>query len=428
MPIRFTKKFKKFKKCKKYKKTISKRGGGGCGMWGPFELSNYGVFGGCGFDIEPRKPDYEYVSDQKIYKKDKNGNLKYYTTQKYWIDVKDGKVTKITSSKVGEDVDLKKAQNGEFFAGSRFSDEELTKPSCLFEMFPYGFWIGEKVYKNIEYPKLTEDQVYTSKAYDKNKPPCPLKKFNAGLSKDASTASQVTAALWHGREILEMRLSESRDPKYLWTSRLNLKKDIIDYNGKNIDCGPFKFGDFDVLRWGGTGGYGFNIWDNNGRKFWIEIDPFLNIALEVKDESNCALGNIGCPLDHDKTNNLMKIEPEEARTPLVTHPFFLKLFPEGYKISEKGETIKNEPSQVAAAVAPVAVAVAPATEAGTEAGTEAPVTEEPAVVKKDPALAVDQNKKLPVAPVAALPSYPSQGGKKTTKRRKNKNKNSKKRK
>jgi hypothetical protein len=79
-------------------------------------------------------------------------------------------------------------------------------------------------------------------------------------------------------------------------------------------------------KWGGIGGCGFNIWDVNGKKYWIDIDKYYNIISGIKEGPDAEQKNI----------ILMKI-PEHNRT----IDCLTKIFTDGFKTSESSELIKE---------------------------------------------------------------------------------------
>lgn len=101
---------------------------------------------------------------------------------------------------------------------------------------------------------------------------------------------------------------------------------------------PAFFGDFNVSKWGGIGGCGFNIWDENGNKYWIDVDTIFNLAQDVKEGPDAA----------NKQNILMSIN-EENRTP----DCLFTLFPQGYKITETGPLKLPLPPEPSPAPAPM---------------------------------------------------------------------------
>jgi hypothetical protein len=131
-----------------------------------------------------------------------------------------------------------------------------------------------------------------------------------------------------------------RNPNIKWEKREIKRNDYVKHAeflfGKP-QCRDLKFGNFTCNYWGGNpvNGCGFNIWDHNGKKFWIDIDPYFNIAAKIKDES----GWVGVD-DVEKNKVLSDMSPEE-RTPDKTPNFFLQLFPQGYKESENGPLIEE---------------------------------------------------------------------------------------
>ena len=84
-------------------------------------------------------------------------------------------------------------------------------------------------------------------------------------------------------------------------------------------CTDLKFGNFTCNYWGGNpvNGCGFNIWDHTGKKFWIDIDPYFNIAKSVKDESGWLRG----VTDATKTNIIEGLK-EKFRSPDKNPDFF----------------------------------------------------------------------------------------------------------
>jgi hypothetical protein len=133
------------------------------------------------------------------------------------------------------------------------------------------------------------------------------------------------------------QLEVSRNSKNPWVDRETNK---IAFEKKwnmtedKLPCPPDKFGEFTIKKWANFGGCGFNIWDKYGNKFWIDINPYYNIAKAVKDETGWQRG-----VTHiAKTAIIEGLDPE-YRSPDKTPDFFFKLFPEGYKVTEDGETI-----------------------------------------------------------------------------------------
>jgi hypothetical protein len=201
----------------------------------------------------------------------------------------------------------------------------------------------------------------------------------------------------------------------------NNNKRSTSKRGGGGPCTPEKFGEFEVKKWGNTGGCGFNIWDHAGKKFWIDVDSTLQIATGVKDESNCVLGVCTGKDDPDKNDALFSIKPEENRTPFKTLDFFLKLFPSGYKVTEEGSVVTT-PQRAITAAQQQQSAITAEQQATTTAEQQATTAEKPNI---DPAEEKMVNFLGPPPP----PVSAQGGSKKTSKRRKtiNRRKQSKKR-
>ena len=193
-----------------------------------------------------------------------------------------------------------------------------------------------------------------------------------------------------------------RNPNNNWNERIARKQKFVNLWGNNPDCTDVQFGEFKVNRWGGNdaNGCGFNIWDANNKKFWIDIDTFFNIATKVKDESNCILGVCKGIDDNEKNNILLSINPEENRTPVKTPNFFLQLFPSGYKVTEGGTTITKTPEATPSATS-------------SETPSETPSATPTATPSETPEATHEEKK---IQKIIGRP--PSGGNKKTTKRRK----------
>lgn len=99
----------------------------------------------------------------------------------------------------------------------------------------------------------------------------------------------------------------------------------------DFPCPP-NFGMFTVSNWGGFGGCGFEIFDTDGNKYWIDINPIYNLMKAVKEGPDYAT----------KQGKLNEIS-EENRTPEA----LFAIFPDGYKTSATGDLIM--PTQAAAA-------------------------------------------------------------------------------
>jgi hypothetical protein len=358
MPIKLTKKYRK-----NNRRSRSKRGGGPCTpeKFGPFTLTKWGNIGGfggggCGFNI--------YVTKSSDFKDD--------SLKELWVDIDaTPKITKIANSTTN--IALKTP------TGGGISEERLKNPATLLDIFPQGFYMnnaGSRLTNYIlEKEQLTGEQLqppypdlYNQKAKDalaeKKKLSEPSASSSSAASSSAASSSASSSsnrsglsAVWEVQTNPKYRnesLAKTRDPSSPFTTRQKEKERFIKIWGDNPDCTNVQFGVFKVNRWGGTpkGGCGFNIWDHTGKKFWMDVDPFFNIATGVKDESNCVFGVCAGKDDTDKNDRLFSIEPEENRTPVKTAGFFKKIFPDGYKVTEDGDLItKEEPAITATASA-----------------------------------------------------------------------------
>ena len=86
----------------------------------------------------------------------------------------------------------------------------------MFELFPWGFKIGEKVYKTPDDLGLTEDQKYTIKPPDSNKQKA--KKFTIeGVNTQNMNWGQILALRYtKGNELLQKILEGTRNPSAEW--------------------------------------------------------------------------------------------------------------------------------------------------------------------------------------------------------------------
>jgi len=149
----------------------------------------------------------------------------------------------------------------------------------------------------------------------------------------------------------------------------------------DFEC-PEMFGPFKVSKWGGVGGCGFDIWfDENGKreKRWIDLHTILNFVKAVKMKNF-----MGIDVDDTERKKILDNLKENNRGPEC----LIKLFPDGYYISQDATEKASAP--VAAPVAPVEVAP--------------PVPAEPAApVEVAPAEPV-----APAAPVEVAPTVPAE--------------------
>jgi hypothetical protein len=138
------------------------------------------------------------------------------------------------------------------------------------------------------------------------------------------------------------------------------------------DCAT-KFGPFEkVVKWGGSGGCGFDLWinkDGKRQKRWIDLDLRFNIVRSVKIP-----GFIGSTDDTDANNILEKIKNSQKGPDCL-----IKLFPQGCYLSENA--IERVPLIATPVAGPGEVAVAtgegpgPVPEAGSEGPVPGPVPE-----------------------------------------------------
>ena len=143
---------------------------------------------------------------------------------------------------------------------------------------------------------------------------------------------------------------------------------------------PETFGPFKVSRWGGVGGYGFELWidkDGSRQKRWIDILKMFNIVHAVK-KPKWPFGDE----DDTETKTILESLHNSERGPHCLS----KLFPNGYYLSQDA---KEKAPVIAAPVAsaPVAAPVASAPVAGPVAS--APVTTTPVTTTAPVAEAVE---------------------------------------
>jgi hypothetical protein len=148
------------------------------------------------------------------------------------------------------------------------------------------------------------------------------------------------------KDALKLQIEFMRNPENPWGVRVKKKEGYVknaEFLYGKPQCEGLTFGNFTCNYWGGNpvNGCGFNIWDHNGKKFWIDINPYFNIAEKIKDES----GWVG--VDDVEKNKILSDMLQENRTPYRTPNFFLQLFSQGYKESENGVLI-TEPTKATA--------------------------------------------------------------------------------
>jgi hypothetical protein len=146
----------------------------------------------------------------------------------------------------------------------------------------------------------------------------------------------------------------------------------------DFDC-PEMFGPFKVSKWGGVGGCGFDIWfDENGKreKRWIDLHTILNFVKAVKMKNF-----MGIDVDDTERKKILDNLKENNRGPEC----LIKLFPDGYYVSQDATEKASAPVAAPLEVAP-----------------EAPVEVAPAApVEVAPVAPVEAPVEAPVAPVAA---------------------------
>jgi hypothetical protein len=293
MSIKLTKKYRK-----NNRRSTSKRGGGPCTpeKFGRFPLTRWGNIGGfggggCGFNI--------YVT--------KNSNFTDSILKELWVDIDEtGKITKIAQGvKI---VELKTP------TGGGISSEKLKNPEVLLDIFPQGFYMYNKLRDGtlrlnsyiLEKEQLTGEKpqppypdLYDEKAKEafakkfapaSSSSSAPSSSSESSSSSSAPSSSESSssnmsglAAVWEVQTNPKYKnnaLAKLRDPTIPFATRQKEKERFINLFGNNPDCTNVQFGEFKVNRWGGnpTGGCGFNIWDHTGKKFWIDVDTFFNIA------------------------------------------------------------------------------------------------------------------------------------------------------
>jgi hypothetical protein len=124
-----------------------------------------------------------------------------------------------------------------------------------------------------------------------------------------------------------------RDPLNSWNDRVIVQERKYGSTTNTEKCA--KFWNFEIVDKGGNN-CGFDIWDNNKKKYFIEIDKRYNTIQVVN-----LIGFAGI---HDPKNekNELKIKTnQEYRTP----DFLRKLFPDGFYMDEKYERLVN-PSEI----------------------------------------------------------------------------------
>ena len=120
-------------------------------------------------------------------------------------------------------------------------------------------------------------------------------------------------------EFKSQHVESLRDYNKPWEERTAI---VAEWQSKGwgdtipLDC-PATFGPFQVSRWGGFGGCGFDIWfkDENGnkQKRWIDLDPTYNL---VKDP-------------------IVNSISEQERTPEC----LFTIFPGGYYVSDSSDLV-----------------------------------------------------------------------------------------
>jgi hypothetical protein len=150
--------------------------------------------------------------------------------------------------------------------------------------------------------------------------------FNQEMQEDRMLNREFTQeakALARQRQKLLNTVKLTRDYNKPLNSRQQIWSNYVMETGSSgaPDCTGLYFGEFQVITWGIFGGCGFNIWDVNNNKYWIDVDTIYNLAKEVKEGPDAA----------NKQSILAQI-PDQNRTPDCLY----LLFPEGYKATAGG--------------------------------------------------------------------------------------------
>ena len=145
----------------------------------------------------------------------------------------------------------------------------------------------------------------------------------------------------HQDEFKSQHVQSLRDYNKPWEERTAI---VAEWQSKGwgdtipLDC-PATFGPFQVSKWGGTGGCGFDIWfDENGSRQnrWIDLDPTYNLVKDVRDGWS-----------QDPRGLQIASIAEKDRTPEC----LFTIFPGGYYISKESTELVKKPQDVS--VAPV---------------------------------------------------------------------------
>jgi hypothetical protein len=121
------------------------------------------------------------------------------------------------------------------------------------------------------------------------------------------------------------KLSATNQFKLKWLKLAKPGEDDKLINPDGI-C-PKTFGVFPIVKWGGFGACGFNLWDHNGAKYWIELESLNNKIINVAEGPNAT--SIGEKVGNDFYNFKVEHNPN----------YLFELFPQGYKTSSDGPVI-----------------------------------------------------------------------------------------
>jgi hypothetical protein len=118
---------------------------------------------------------------------------------------------------------------------------------------------------------------------------------------------------------------KTRDNNIPLTERQKIVRETIEkgtsLTESDFPCPP-NFGEFTVKNWGGFGGCGFEIFDKDNNKYWIDINPIYNLIEAVKEGPEA-----------DKKQQILNGISEQDRTPEA----LFTIFPDGYRSLYNGD-------------------------------------------------------------------------------------------
>lgn len=112
----------------------------------------------------------------------------------------------------------------------------------------------------------------------------------------------------------------TRNPNISFTERKKVFDDT-SLTESDFPCPP-NFGNFTVSNWGGFGGCGFEIFDKDNNKYWIDVNPIYNLIKAVKEGPEA-----------DKKQQILNGISEQDRTPEA----LFTIFPDGYRSLYNGD-------------------------------------------------------------------------------------------